>query len=68
MKKSEPCKGCKKETGRHAGCHATCPKYKAAAEQNKERREAERKNRIIYGYIKDEVFKSKMRSRKYRKR
>lgn len=51
MKKFEPCKGCTKETGRHAGCHATCPKFAAAAEQNKERREAERRDRIIFGYI-----------------
>lgn len=68
MKKFEPCKGCTKETGRHAGCHATCAKYKAAAEQYKERRKAERANSIIFGYIKDEVLKSKQSSRNYRKR
>ena len=68
MKKFEHCKGCTKETGRHAGCHATCTKYKAAAEQCKERREAERRNRIIFGYIKDEVLKAKQSSRNYRKR
>lgn len=68
MKKFEPCKGCTKETGRHAGCHATCPKFAAAAEQNKERRENERRDRIIFGYIKDEVLKSKQSSRNYRKR
>lgn len=65
--KYEPCKGCTKETGRHAGCHADCPKYKAATEQNRERREAERKTGIVFGYIREEVYKSKKSTRKYGK-
>ena len=60
---SKPCKGCTKETGRFPGCHATCPKWKAAEKVKKERREAERKENIVRSYIADEVKKAKRSGR-----
>ena len=58
-----PCKGCTPETGRFPGCHATCPKWKAAEEAKKERKEAERRERIVRHYISQEVEKAKRSSR-----
>ena len=65
---TRPCKGCTAETGRFPGCHATCPKYKAAEEANRERREAERRDRIVRHYISGEVEKAKKSSRRLKKR
>ena len=62
----KPCKGCTPETGRFPGCHATCPKYKAAKEADRERKEAEKRESIIQQYVADEVKKAKRSSRRPR--
>ena len=59
-----PCKGCTAETGRFPSCHADCPRYKAAKEADRERKEAEKKEKIVRNYIADEVVKAKRNSRK----
>ena len=68
MKSDQQCKGCTPETGRFPGCHATCPKYKAAEQANKERREAEKRDKIVRHYIATEVAKAKRSSRRKREK
>ena len=42
--KNNPCYKCTTETGRHIGCHSTCPKYiKANEEHNKLKEEIRKK-------------------------
>lgn len=64
----KPCKDCTTETGRFPGCHASCPKWKAVEQANRERREAEKRDRIVRHYIAAEVEKAKRSSRRKREK
>lgn len=68
MKSDSPCKGCTKETGRFPGCHSTCPKWAAAEEVKKERKAAEKREKIVRQYIAEEVKKAKRSTRNKREK